>query len=153
MSIKRHKLTRLPFIALGLALILAAAIIVPLTANADTSGDWEYTVSGSNATITKYKGNAADVVVPSVLDGYTVTSVSIRTPSNGAEGAFYDNQTIESVTIPEGITQIGDFAFFNCFNLTNVSIPASVTSIGTSSFRECSRRPRQRSFPVQSRNA
>ena len=41
-------------------------------------------------------------------------------------------------TIPQGITSIGDSAFFYCYSLTSVSIPDSVTSIGDSAFFWCS---------------
>ena len=38
-----------------------------------------------------------------------------------------------SVEIPDGVTGIGDMAFYNC-GITSVTIPASVTSIGNSAF-------------------
>ena len=41
-------------------------------------------------------------------------------------------------TIPQGITSIGDSAFFYCYSLTSVSIPDSVTSIGDEAFYSCS---------------
>ena len=41
-------------------------------------------------------------------------------------------------TIPQGITSIGDSAFFYCDSLTSVSIPDSVTSIGNEAFYSCS---------------
>ena len=44
------------------ALLIAAALIMPgggMTAVADTSGDWEYTVEGANCVVTKYTGTAA----------------------------------------------------------------------------------------------
>jgi len=40
--------------------------------------------------------------------------------------------------IPEGITAIGDFAFWGCSGLVSVILPASVTTIGYSAFYECS---------------
>ena len=36
---------------------------------------WEYEVEDGNATITKYNGTASAVVIPSTLDGYTVTKI------------------------------------------------------------------------------
>lgn len=39
--------------------------------------------------------------------------------------------SITSVVIDDGVTSIGNHAFFSCINLTNIEIPDSVTSIGT----------------------
>jgi hypothetical protein len=41
------------------------------------------------------------------------------------------------VTIPEGVTVIGEDAFAFCVNLTGVTIPASVTTIGDNAFSIC----------------
>jgi len=41
-------------------------------------------------------------------------------------------------TIPDSVTSIGDYAFFNCSGLTSVTIPDSVTSIGSYAFYGCS---------------
>jgi Flp pilus assembly protein protease CpaA len=46
---------------------------------------------------------------------------------------------LTSVTIPNSVTSIGDFAFYFCTELTSVTIPNSVTSIGNSSFRHCNK--------------
>ena len=40
--------------------------------------------------------------------------------------------------IPNGVTEIRDYAFSGCFGLTDIEIPNSVTSIGDRAFRECS---------------
>ena len=42
------------------------------------------------------------------------------------------------MTIPDGVTSIGDGAFSGCRSLTSVTIPSSVTSIGGSAFSYCS---------------
>ena len=44
---------------------------------------------------------------------------------------------VSKVTIEDGITGIGNYAFFGCTGLTNVSIPNSVTSIGSRAFFGC----------------
>ena len=45
---------------------------------------------------------------------------------------------ISAITIHDGVTSIGSYAFYGCRSLTSVTIPDSVTSIGWSAFEGCS---------------
>lgn len=51
--------------------------------------------------------------------------------------AFFDLKNITSVTIPDSVASIGRYAFYYCENLTNITIPDSVTSIGWYAFSGC----------------
>ena len=59
------------------------------------------------------------------------------------EFAFCRSDTLEgcsnllSITIPNSVTTIGDYAFSHCENLTSVTIPNNVTTIGVSAFSYC----------------
>ena len=53
----------------------------------------------------------------------------------------YDKQyspNIKSVTIPDSVTSIGNYAFSYCSGLTSITIPNSVTSMGEHAFSYCS---------------
>ena len=52
--------------------------------------------------------------------------------------AFYGCIGLTSVVIPDSVTKIGWYAFKNCRSLTSVTIPDSVTGIGSSAFQGCS---------------
>jgi len=51
--------------------------------------------------------------------------------------AFYDLPLLTNVTLPGSLQHIGDFAFSGCSGLTKVVIPENVTSIGSEAFSDC----------------
>jgi hypothetical protein len=51
--------------------------------------------------------------------------------------AFYNFDRLTGITIPDGVTSIGSNAFSDCDSLANVTIPDGVTSIGSSAFYYC----------------
>ncbi len=53
------------------------------------------------------------------------------------EGAFYNCIFLESVRLSENLTKIGDFAFGNCGSLKSIDIPEKTISIGESCFCSC----------------
>ena len=53
------------------------------------------------------------------------------------ERAFEDCKHLTSVHLPDGVTKIAECAFFGCKTLTNVHIPDSITKINGSAFSGC----------------
>lgn len=106
------------------------ATTVPTTVTTTAREDFEYTVSGSSATITGYKGSGGSVNIPSTLGGATVTAI--------ASYAFED-AAITSVSVPSTVVSIGNGAFSNCTGLTSVTLPSGLSSMGTAVFKGCTK--------------
>ena len=93
-----------------------------------TYNGFTYTVDDNKITITKYKGSEKNLVVPSVIDGMTVTSIG--------ESAFEDTGII-SISIPDSVTSIGESVFENCTGLTSITLPKELTNLGNHVFKGC----------------
>lgn len=144
-------------VALVIAIIATIiALVSSFVAFADeyTEGNYSYTVSDGEATITNYlvKKMISPIEIPSTLGGYPVTKIddgafdscqytrSIKIPATVKEigkGAFSNCESLESVEIPNGVTKIGASAFAHCSKLKSVEIPDSVTTLGHSAFYNC----------------
>ena len=75
-----------------------------------------------------YTGAESNLVLPDSCNGK---------PYSIYQYAFYNSLTLQSITIPAGVTSIGNNAFSGCSSLASIAIPAGVTSIGNSAFYNC----------------
>ena len=55
-----------------------------------------------------------------------------------AHKLYLNDELVTELVIPDGVTEIKDYAFYGCSGLKNVKIPNSVTSIGYGAFYNCS---------------
>ncbi len=116
-------------VILCLCLLCTFSPFTVLSADIQTEGDYEYTITDGEATVANYLGNDEHVTVPSTLGGYPVTAVG--------EDAFANNSTIISVSLPSGITSIQESAFTFCENLSSVQLPDTLISIEMAAFLGC----------------
>ena len=57
--------------------------------------------------------------------------------TGGGRSPWHGNSAITSVIIQDGVTSIGNYAFYECTGITSVTIPNSIISIGRASFFGC----------------
>lgn len=100
----------------------------------------EFNLFNMNASAATYSGTCGDNLTWT-LDtdtGELVISGTGEMADWWIESSWYEyKDTIIKVNINDGVTSIGDFAFYTCINLKDVTIPDSVTSIGSNAFSDC----------------
>ncbi len=133
-----------------LCLVLSVFTVVPFAASAaevtaeavgassGTTGNCTWTLNNGALTIS---GNGAmgDYSSYSSLPwGSNIKTVIIE---NGVtsigDNAFFGCTGLTSITIPHSVTSIGGYVFYGCTGLKSITIPNSATSIGESAFYGC----------------
>ena len=66
-----------------------------------------------------------------------LTNIQLDGVTSIGNYAFYNCYSLTNITIPSGVTSIENNAFSNCRSLTSITIPNSVTSIGSYAFAYC----------------
>ena len=96
-----------------------------------TEGYFTYEIDGNNDAIIVRcdKTISGEVVVPSNINGYTVTTIG--------GFAFQNCDNITKITVPNSVTFIGEYAFCECDNLAEAVISKNVISIEPGTFEGC----------------
>lgn len=94
----------------------------PVSCTVASDTDKIFVVS-AYGTLQCYFGTDTEVVIPSQVDGITVTDIGYS--------AFRSNTAITGIVIPDTVSSLGYALFAGCTSLTSLTIPASVTSISS----------------------
>ncbi len=98
-----------------------------LTTNYD-DGDFVINIYETYSEIAAYKGKEAVVTVPDAFMGLSVKSIS--------EYAFFGNETLAKITLPDSLIVIGKSAFQDCVSLTEVVLGSRLEVISQAAFRD-----------------
>ncbi|MCC8068893.1 MAG: leucine-rich repeat domain-containing protein [Ruminococcus sp.] len=125
-----------------LAFIVSMAMLVPVaTTIADTIYDDNIIVANAEDDI-QYSGSCGENCTYSFDDTTGTLTISgtgdMEDYSYSSRSPWYSyKDDIKVVIIEDGVTSIGDCAFYFCVSLKSISIPDSVTSIGADTFEFC----------------
>ena len=87
-------------------LVLLLCLAIPCLSRAL---DFTYATQNGQVTITGHTGPGGNVVIPNMINGLPVTSIGAN--------AFKFCGTLTGVTMPNSITSIGGYAFYQCNRL------------------------------------
>ncbi len=127
-------------------LVLFFVLFLSSCGNKSNPEDFKYELIDNTYTITSYKGDSKNVVIPNEYNDIAVTKIkeeafidakitSITLGDNIThiyKNAF-SNSTIKKITFNDKISYIGDYCFYGCQSLSISSFPSSLTYLGTNS--------------------
>lgn len=119
-----------------LSFILSLAVFLsPLCCFAEQLDDYDIAAAGETgkAVIRKYYGSEANLVLPDSVELYE-TNFPV---AYIADEAFIYNTDLKTIVIPEGVTDIGQRAFYGCESLETVILPSTITIISDEAFAYC----------------
>lgn len=92
-------------------------------------GDFGYYIVNKNELmVTEYTGSGKEIQIPEAYKDYTITSI----------GSFvFDSCEAETITMPDTITSIGDYAFASSKNLKNIKFSSKLEKLGSNTFFFC----------------
>ena len=110
-----------------------------------TEDGFLFSKSAGEYTLIAYTGDLETVTLPLHINGATYELDSFHGARNviipkgmTSIGKYsFCCAALNSITIPDSVTSIGNEAFYCCDSLTSITIPSSVTSIGDKAFSGC----------------
>lgn len=118
---------------------LTKKVTFPLVAKSDMElyASWvenltyEFDSTDNTYIVTSVKPGVKIIEIPEMHDGFPVTKIG--------EKAFFSQENVEKIVLPETIKNIGESAFAYCTNLKEINLPDSIEEIGNKVFNKCNK--------------
>lgn len=123
-----QKQARLPVVLLC-AMFTVGLLLFFLLPMDQTSSEYFAVADGVLYFYEEYYDGGPVLTIPETVDGKTVTALSV--------GCFENNTSLNTIILPETLTQIREKAFAGCSQLRGLKIPDGVQTIGAGAFRDC----------------
>lgn len=96
-----------------------------------TGGVLSYEIADGAVHVTGWKGSGSVLELPSEIEGLLVKKIRKK--------AFFNSRQLRQVHLPEGVDEIGDWAFAHCPRLEEVALGQREAAFGKGVFLECPR--------------
>ncbi|MCD8323367.1 MAG: leucine-rich repeat domain-containing protein [Clostridiales bacterium] len=128
-------------LVLALALLLTAGTLAAHASESGSAGDLSWTLDGSGTLTVSGSGVMPDYSDPDETPWSEcrdeIRAVVVKDGvENVGYAAFYECESLTSVSLAESVTDVGDYAFAECSSLLSAEM-SGVTSIGRDAFRYC----------------
>ena len=122
----------------GVAKAVAEEVAAPTSGTCGENLTWKFTEDGTltisgTGEMRNYYDNTPWISIRSKIK-------TVKLPeglTSIGNHAFYECESLKTVNLPKGLTSIGSWAFSYCNSLEEVSLPESLTSINDSAFSGC----------------
>ena len=128
------------FLSFLIVFVLVVSMMVPFAINigasaaSGTTGDCTWSLDDAGVLTISGNGTMGDYTDCGPW-GTSITEVIIEDGVTSiGDSAFYNCNDLKYLTIGDNVTTIGDHAFYDCDSLYSVDIPGSVTTIGDYAF-------------------
>ena len=127
--------------ALSSAMVMATATLLYFPSDTLQNISWKITANAESVGAVTWTKTELDGLTWTLYEDGTLTISGTGAMKdyniNDTQSPVINHQNVKKVVIKDGITNVGNYAFYFCENLTSLTLPDSVTSIGDSAFDTC----------------
>ncbi len=84
-------------------------------------------IDATSCAFVETDGSPVHLIIPSEVEGLSVTNIG--------NGACFDIDGLQTVVVPEGVTEIGLQAFSCCYALWEITLPSTLRTVGRAAFQ------------------